>query len=110
MSDDTFEDESEEIEESEAKPIRPVKTGGADKSGKSGKPARKKKPGRKGIAKWFREMRSELKKVVWPTRKQVRQNTFVSLVVMAVSAVVLWAVDQSGTQIFVAITKLLKRS
>ena len=35
------------------------------------------------VKKWFREMRSELKKVVWPTPKQVGKNTLVSLVMMA---------------------------
>ena len=29
----------------------------------------------KRVAKWFREMRSELKKVVWPTGKQLSNNT-----------------------------------
>jgi preprotein translocase subunit SecE len=28
-------------------------------------------------AKWFREMRAELKKVVWPTPKQVANNTWI---------------------------------
>ena len=54
-----------------------------------------KKPGLfKRIGKWFREMRSELKKVVWPTPKQLVNNTVVALVVMAASAVVIWAFDQ----------------
>ena len=40
-----------------------------------------KKPGLgKRIAKWWREMKSELKKVVWPTPKQVVNNTIVALV------------------------------
>ena len=47
----------------------------------------------KRVAKWFREMKSELKKVVWPTPKQITNNTAVALVVMAASAVVLWAFD-----------------
>lgn len=34
----------------------------------------------KRISKWFREMRAELKKVVWPTKKQVLQNTVVVLI------------------------------
>ena len=45
------------------------------------------------IAKWFREMRSELKKVVWPTGKQVLNNTIVACVVMIVAGIVLWAFD-----------------
>ena len=47
----------------------------------------------KRIAKWFREMRSELKKVVWPTPKQVSKNTLVSLVMMAAAAVFLGCFD-----------------
>ena len=46
------------------------------------------------IGKWFREMRSELKKVIWPTPKQLATNTCVALVVMAVAAVVLWGFDE----------------
>jgi len=47
----------------------------------------------KRIGKWFREMKSELKKVVWPTPKQLMNNTIVALVVMAISAVFLWGFD-----------------
>ena len=45
------------------------------------------------VAKWFREMKSELKKVVWPTPKQLFNNTLVSVVVMIASAIVLWGFD-----------------
>ncbi len=47
-----------------------------------------------GIKRWFREMKSELKKVVWPTKKQVMKNTVVAVTVMVVSGIVLWAFDQ----------------
>ena len=46
------------------------------------------------VGKWFREMRSELKKVVWPNRKQLINNTIVSVVVMLVSALGVWGFDQ----------------
>ena len=46
------------------------------------------------IGKWFREMKSELKKVVWPTRKQLINNTIVSVVVMLISALGVWGFDQ----------------
>ena len=45
------------------------------------------------IKKWFRDMKSELKKVVWPTPKQFGKNTAVALVMMAASAIVLWGFD-----------------
>ena len=47
----------------------------------------------KRIGKWFREMKSELKKVVWPTPKALVKNSAVSVVFMLVSALVLWGAD-----------------
>ena len=47
----------------------------------------------KRVGKWFREFRSEVKKVVWPTPHQVTTNTGVALAMMAVAAVALWAFD-----------------
>lgn len=44
--------------------------------------------------KWWREMKSELKKVSWPGTKQVTNNTLVALVSMLISAVVLWGFDE----------------
>ena len=59
-----------------------------------------------GIAKWFREMRSELKKVVWPTRKQIVNNTAVALVVMLASAVVIWGADEIASLVVNALISL----
>jgi len=53
----------------------------------------KKKKGSNRIAKWFREMRSELKKVIWPTSGQILNNTGVVLAIMVVSALVIWGFD-----------------
>ena len=47
----------------------------------------------KRVAKWFREMRSEARKVIWPTPKQTLNNTAVALGMMVVSALVLWGFD-----------------
>ncbi|MBQ8975682.1 MAG: preprotein translocase subunit SecE [Oscillospiraceae bacterium] len=62
------------------------------------KPAKKKKRKGNPIAKWLRELKSELKKVVWPTRKQIINNTIVVLVLVVVSAIVVWAFDQLAAQ------------
>ena len=72
-------------------------------------PAKRKIKGRNRIARWFREMRSELKKVIWPTRKQIINNTFVAVTVMAAAAVAIWALDFAGNQIFQAIRLLSGR-
>ena len=69
-------------------------------------PSKRKRRGSNRFLRWFREMRSELKKVVWPTPKQTINNTLVALSVMAVSAVAVWAIDQIGGQIFQAIRLL----
>ena len=45
------------------------------------------------IGKWFREMKSELKKVIWPTPKTLAKNSVISVVFMLVSALVLWGAD-----------------
>ena len=69
-------------------------------------PGKKKVRGSNRLGRWFREMRSELKKIVWPTPKQTFNNTIVVLVTMAVSAVVIWGIDWVATQIFQAILTL----
>lgn len=51
------------------------------------------------IADWFRGMRSELKKVVWPTAKQTTNNTLVVLAVCAASAVVLGGIDWVASEL-----------
>ena len=69
------------------------------KSEAAAKPAKEKKKKRKNpITKWFRELRSELKKVVWPSRKQIINNTLVALVLIVASAIVVWAFDQLAAQ------------
>ena len=44
-------------------------------------------------AKYFRDTKSEMKKVVWPTKKQVINNTIVVLVVVAVCALAILLLD-----------------
>ena len=60
----------------------------------------------KRVGKWFREMKSELKKVVWPTRKQLFNNTLVSVVVMVASAIVLWGFDMLASGLVHALINL----
>ena len=59
------------------------------------------------IAKWFREMRSELKKVIWPTPKALVKNSAVSLGMMLVSAVLLWGFDELAQLLVRALSTLL---
>ena len=59
------------------------------------------------VKKWFRDMKSELKKVVWPTPKQTVNNTIAALVVMAISAVIIWGFDEIAQMIVRAVISLV---
>ena len=45
------------------------------------------------ICRYFRELRSELKKVVWPTPKQVVKNTLIVLACVLIIGVFIWIFD-----------------
>jgi len=49
----------------------------------------------KGRSTWefMRDSRTELRKVVWPTRKETTQTTLVVIGVVALVAVILWSID-----------------
>lgn len=58
--------------------------------------AKGKKSGAKkqsGVAKYFKDLRSEIKKVTWPSWSKVVNNTAVVIIGMCVSAVVVWGID-----------------
>ena len=46
-----------------------------------------------GICRYFRELRSELKKVVWSSPKQVAKNTLIVLACVLVIGVFVWVFD-----------------
>ena len=73
----------------------------AKATAKSAAKANNGKP-KKSIVKYFKDARSEFKKVVWPSRKQVVNNTIVVIVCMVVSGLAIWALDTG----FVSILKL----
>ena len=45
------------------------------------------------IRRYFRELRSELKKVVWPTPQQVLKNTLIVVACVIVVGVFIWMFD-----------------
>ena len=58
------------------------------------------------IGKWFREMKSELKKVVWPNAKTLRNNTLIALGMMVISAVLIWGFDELAQMLVKALFTL----
>ena len=66
----------------------------ADKAKKDKKPDKQKKPGIFArIGKWLKEMKSELKKVQWPTRKQTINNTLIVIACVVVVGIFIWLFD-----------------
>lgn len=45
------------------------------------------------IANYFKEVKSELKKVVWPAFKKIRQNTLIVIIYVLIVGLVIWALD-----------------
>ena len=67
---------------------------GSDKADKAKKDKKNAKPGIFArAAKWLREMKSELKKVQWPTRKQTVNNTLIVIACVIVVGVFIWVFD-----------------
>ena len=48
---------------------------------------------KKDRGKWFREMKSELKKVVWPTGKETMKNTGTVLLCSLIVGAFIWIFD-----------------
>lgn len=63
-----------------------------------------KKKGR--LAGAWRGFKSEVKKIVWPSWKQVLKNTAVVIVVVLICAVIIGALDYAFSQGIIALTKL----
>ncbi|MBE7022328.1 MAG: preprotein translocase subunit SecE [Ruminococcaceae bacterium] len=59
----------------------------------------------RAIAGYFRELKSELKKVVWPSFKQVRNNTSVVITTIILLAVIVAVLDFAFQYIFSLILK-----
>lgn len=89
------EQEKNNMEEKKAQPE--AASVPAEKKDKAPKKAEKRpnffvRAGR-GIAKWFRDLRSEAKKVVWPTGKQTFNNTVVVIIAVIIVAVFVYVLD-----------------
>ncbi|MBQ2154175.1 MAG: preprotein translocase subunit SecE [Oscillospiraceae bacterium] len=60
-----------------------------------------------GLTRWFRGMKSELKKVVWPTWSQVLNNTLVVIVVSVIFAIIIGLIDYFAYQGILALLDLV---
>ena len=60
------------------------------------------------IAEWLRELKSELKKVQWPTAKQTVNNTVIVILCVIVVGVFIWVFDALASGVIGAILNLFK--
>lgn len=58
------------------------------------KQSNNKKPGFfSRVGKWFRDLKSEAKKVVWPTRKQTINNSGIVIAAILIIGAFIWILD-----------------
>ena len=59
------------------------------------------------IGKWFKEMKSELKKVQWPTKKQTVNNTAIVIACVLIVGLFIWVFDFVATSVIDLLISLL---
>ena len=90
--------------EEKAKETKPAK---ADKEKAKAKADKEKKPGLgKRNARFFRELRSELKKVSWPTRADTLKKTGIVIVCVIVVGIIVWIFDGIASSVIDALLSL----
>lgn len=47
----------------------------------------------KSLGKFFKGVKSELKKVIWPNKKELTSNTIIVIVSVILTATAIWALD-----------------
>ena len=61
-----------------------------------------------GSRRYFRELRSELKKVVWPTPKQVLKNTLIVAACVVLIGIFIWLFDFASGAVVSTLMKIGK--
>ena len=86
--------------------LEQVGKAGSEKADKA-KKDKKSKPGIfERVGKWVREMKSELKKVQWPSRKQTINNTMIVIACVIVVGIFIWIFDFVATGAIQALISL----
>lgn len=53
-----------------------------------------------GIMRFLRKAKSELKKVTWPTRRELIAHTIVVFIAVVLSAILIWVIDSIFAGLF----------
>ena len=77
----------------------------AKKTETANKPAKKATKKQHKVLQYFRDLKAEFKKVVWPSKKVVLNNTGIVLLTMCLSGIFIWALDMGLSQLLDLILK-----
>jgi len=67
----------------------------------------KNKAGPNRIVKWWRDTWAEIRRVVWPTPKELRNLTVVVLALSVVMALMMWAFDLLFAWLFTLLSRIV---
>ena len=83
----------------------------AKDAGRKAKDAKKKKDAKKPnrFLRWLKDLRGELKKVTWPSAKDVVKNVGVVIVCVLIVGVFIWGFDWLARAVVDALLELAKR-
>ena len=94
--------ENEKMEQTQAASEKAVKAQKDKKSEKKSQPSTFDRFGR-----WLRELKSELKKVQWPSRKHTINNTGIVIACVVVVGLFIWVFDFAASGLINALIKLV---
>lgn len=60
-----------------------------------------------GLGQYFRQVKAELKKVVWPTKKELITYTIATIIISALVAFLIYVVDAVFAQLFNALIRIV---
>ena len=116
QEDDELEGMQEELAEPTApERVSPAETAG-DRAAAATRPARQTRSSGAGprnagffdrAGGFWRDVRAELKRVTWPTLKEVQNTTVITIIAVIFFAAYLWAVDMGLAKVIEGLTKLL---
>jgi preprotein translocase subunit SecE len=109
------EQEDDELEGMQEELAEPAETAG-DRAATTTRPARQTRSSVAGphsagffdrAGGFWRDVRAELKRVTWPTLKEVQSTTIITIIAVIFFAAYLWVVDMGLAKLIEGLTKLL---
>ena len=88
--------------------VAKVESNKAEKAQKDKKSEKKSKPSIfNRIGRWLRELKSELKKVQWPSKKQTGNNTAIVIACVVIVGLFIWIFDFAASGLINALINLV---